>query len=696
MGPDEVGPQILAQIRAWLRQGRIRADQLDEYVSRAFPGQYENYEDLVRSVYQAGPEAQADEAAARVGRMGTLGRAGRAALGGIPFADEAIGLVNPDAAQTLREDQAAIREMYGGPAMAMEMAGGMLLPGGVGLGAARGLAARGLGPIASRVLGGAAGGAVGGGVFGLGEGQGAGDRLQRGAVGAGAGAFGGAVLSGGGVAGTRALARGLSSGQPNFLHRAASSLSRLLGGPEILTEAQAAGRARGARILREAVEENDAFNPVRVGRPSTENLFDAASRIDPENAVPADLGGGLAGIAGASRDLAPVRFERPGGPVEAIRDRAFSRGARVGDAIREITGAGERFGPVRAAQELRDRAQEQFYGPLDETFTNMTLDDIPNVRYVLENMDLGGGRTGLDELNKLMKRGDTPPGRLNFRTIQDLRRRLRNDADKARRDGDRNLMEDLNSYVRLLGAGMEDDFGPEFAQADRLWRRGIELEDSYNMGADLANRSLFDIERALKRRSPEDRAAMTAGMLDRLLSRVAERDDGGAAVRQMMRAGGETREKLKLLMGGSEMRVQQLENVLQREAEFQRTMQFVAGGSPTSFRQSAKAAIVGNTDLAPSHQAELYRRVFAILQRSPAATRETAVQLGEALLGNREAADALFRASRGDLSQLDAMLGAGAATQLVEYLTATDGADLTTQVLGILSAPAEDEVPDGS
>lgn len=605
------------QIKSLIDAGRFTgSEEVDLYVRDNIPG-FDSYGDLVY-LAQNGVrrEADPDQSRARVAEMSPVGRFARGAVQGATFgfADEALGMVNPEMGERWSQDINTLRDEYPGAMMAAEMAGGVALPGfGAGKGAGW-LMGRGFGPAAARLAAGAAAGAGSGALTGVGEGEGALGRTIGGVAGGVAGGLLGTVLGAASGVGGRLTGR--------FFPRAVEATGGIEGS--------------AGRMFRRGLSEAGV---------SPDNLRAPVEAIG-EQAVPADLSPTLGRQLFAARSLAP-EMDLPGGPMQTLVERNAGRGARIAD---DLDAAATRSGAFPYTQSraldvsdlLKQRAQEAYYRPLDESFGNMSPDQIPNV---IEWMERGGPR-----MTELFD--DVTAGPMRFMQFQDFRNALRDEADVLRIEGRRTKADALDAQVESLTAAMTQDFGDDVVRADALWSQALRTSKLYDEGMKLGSKSGLDMEIALRRMDwdnmdPDARASLLAGAVDKIRSKLTQRETGGGTATGLMRMGEDTERQLRALVRDDEEAFQMLRDALNRELQYESTLYWAGGNSLTSMREADKAAMRSDISAVPLTVLEGIRKFAHWAARNPDVDRRTALQLGKALVGDEEVIQNILARSQG-------------------------------------------------
>lgn len=645
MNPDDItqkqAQEILDEIRTTLREMGGGLEMAESFIQENFPA-FPDYRSFVRYAQTGLMPGQEDPDAkmARRSEISSLGAFGRGMVQGGTFglADEAIGLVSPEAAQRWRDDINLLRETDKGAMFAAELAGGMLMPA-VGAGAGAAKLAQHVPGVAARLMAGTVAGAAGGAMTGFGEAEGGvRERLPE-------------TLGGG-------LFGGLLGGLTGGLGYGLGFAGRRLGGGRA---AAAPAEARAGRILQDELR--------GMGK-KVEDLPDAMAAIGPD-ALPADVSPSLARKVFSARSVSPD-LDVVGGPYEQMVRRHFGRSERIAsDLDRIAANPSTRGRATDVAQALQDEAQVNFYRPLDQQFGQVTPDRIPNVIRWLQ--ETPGGQKYFDDVTR-------ERGPITFKTIQDLRNRVRDEIEALRVQGKRNLAdimerEDLATLTQAMGA----DFGEDVVRGDALWARASATLEGYEAGLRAGAKSGLDFGEELRRQgfdsmSPEKKEAFMAGALDKLRSQVTQVETGGATAGKLTKAGEDTIEKLRLLFDGDEAKVDDVLEALRRERIYENTYGLSGGeGSTTALRLEDAAAIKGPQVTLPLTPVEGQRKFAYWLAHNPNIDRQTATLLGRALLGDVELATRLVN---------EAALGRSATGTMFNALVQTGVNDIIRDYVG--------------
>lgn len=637
----------LDQIRRTLREGGAGLAEAEQYATERL-----GFPDYRTFVYYAQngvmPDKDPDQARADVGRMGAMGRFGAAVAGGIPFSDELVGLFSEGAGDRMNARREVLREDYPGASFAAEMIPGFAIPVGGAAAASGRLAQAGVRPLLATAGGAAAGGALEGALYGAGEGEGLRERARNalgGAVmgGVAGGLFGGA-LGVGGAAGRRVL-RGVS---------------------ERAGERQ--GRNFAGRWFQRWFDENPEINP---------DVIDARlEELGPEaivaDAAPVPGGRGIY----AARTLAGGQLDMPGGPSQRLAGRHLERGDRIANDLMFATDA--RGIPVEgkvdeAVDALRARAQNEYYGPVDEEFGAFALDEVP------ELLDLFRQDPGLAEAAQRVMGDVNRP--LRFSDFQQLRNAMR--ARLQRMEGDPQAAigarEQLGRRIDALTNAMHESFGDRVAQADRLWAQGSSMLEAYEAGLKLgSSNSPLRLQRAMARDfanlSPENRMATLAGVVDRLGQKIIDSPTGGSAGSKIVNEARAMREFLTEVLG--EEGYQGLESAIQREQAFQTTHNYGGLNSLTAMRGEDVASMRESISRPGVNRWEWMRKIGEFFTDTADLERAKGRAIGEALMAGdtgpvRELLDrgGRFGPRIGSSSgEIEAMLAAGLQSPINQWL----------------------------
>lgn len=600
----ELAKQYWEQIKVWLGEGKLSREEADLYVKDNIPS-FDRLDDLVyMATHGVRREDDPDQQRARVAEMSPLGMFARGAAQGASFgfADELLGMVNPELGERWSQDIETLREMAPGAMMMSEMAGGMALPGlGAGKGAAW-LMGKGFGPAAARLAAGAGAGMLSGAATGIGEGEGLYGRTVGG-------------IGGGAAGGLFGTALGVASG-----------IGGRLAGRFFPSLAEASGGVEGAagRMFRKGLDEG------HVEARTAAELAEATARIG-DDAVPADLSPSLGRQLYAARSLAP-ELDAPGGPMQQLLSRNAGRGRRIADDLdRAASNPQTAMRSFDTVDALKSRAQTEFYGPLDEAFGEMSPGDAPNIIGWFQNQ-----RQGMTELFD-----NTTAGPMRFKQFQDFRNALRDEADVLRLEGRRTRAEFLDAQVDEFTAAMRADFGDEVAAADAIWSQALRSSKLYEEGLKLGSKSGLDLEIALRQMDwenmePELKEHLLAGAIDRIRSKLTQRETGGGTATGMMRMGEDTEQQLRRLVGDNEEAMDMLREALDREVTYEQTLNLVGGNSMTAGRTEDIRNMRTDISAVPLTVLEGVRKFAHWAARNPDVDRRTAIQLGKALVGDEE------------------------------------------------------------
>jgi len=679
MNPEitqEQAQEYLSQIRGWLRREGLGLEDANAYVQEqlGFPD-YRTFVFFAQNGMTPDQYRETEEGArAEVANMSPLRRFGESMLGGIPFSDEIAGLrmpmgAGPGAAQRqaqavmqgqegampsydegmrnrIRARREVLREDYPGASLAAEMIPSMpLMLTGAGMGARFG-ATRGMNPMATAALGGGAAGAVDGAVFGFSEGEGLGNRL---ALGAGGGLFGGAAGMAFGV-GSR-----VGGGLFRRAHRYFSESAR-----------SREGRKQAGRYLRRWLSED-----AQVG---TDDIAERLNVLGPE-AVVADAAPVPGGRAiHAARTLSGGALDAPGSTAQRLAGRATERGDRLVNDLRQISDA--QGLPVNGKVDewvaaLRNRAQDEFYGPLDEAFGEFRLDEGAPAIWNLFRQDpalMGAAQEIIGGVQRPLR----------FSDIQYLRNAMREALGRMERSAEAPLgaKESLQRRIAALTEAMGEDFGDDVARADELWAQQSALTNAYEAGLKLGgNNSPLTLQRALANdfanARPQEQMAVLAGAIDRLSQKLIDSPTGGSAGSKMVNEARAMQEWLRTILGEGGM--EQLQAVIQREQAFQSTHNYAGLNSLTSMRSQDLENMKEVLSRPGVNRWEWMRKVGEWFTNLNDVNRFKAREIGEALMaGDTAPLEALIRpGARGPLpgsGELEGVVAAGLASPLNRFL----------------------------
>jgi len=295
------------------------------------------------------------------------------------FADELIGALDPEKGEAFRERTEALKETSPKTAGAVQIAGGLLLPGAGAAGASRAAASRGAGAVLSGAVGGATAGAITGGIIGAGEAEGG--LLERAKAGAKTGAIGGLLGAPLGAVGKSLLTAGrrLGGSRPG---RIISALK------------EGSGIDRGIQELR---ERGDA-----VVERVREQFFKPLDRAFPEVKDPQILGfikrmlrndDAKAAITTTSRRVAKGERFPSFSDLQKIQSRLRSKGLRdeadelrqlMEEGIQGFRGANQAFREAKQVGESFDTGRKLFRKDAgDINFELKKLSDNPGAQEAL-------------------------------------------------------------------------------------------------------------------------------------------------------------------------------------------------------------------------------------------------------------------------------------------------------------------------
>jgi hypothetical protein len=346
MGEAQQGPQVIATTRDGGRVMRSAEGSL----SFTSPGFSTNDPDRIAQIMEGAQPVelmQGDIDRERIAQNPVAARA-QEVLRGVPFvgsyADEAVGMVSPDAAQNMRATSEAMQRQNPGQTAGLNIGGAIAGSIPMALAAAPSLAGRVASTAGGRALQGlgfgAAVGAAEGGIYGAGEGQGD-ERLSNTATGAGIGA------AAGGVVGAAA---------PYVAQGVGAMLGRLRNSDVATIASQLGISRRAAVVVRDALQSGDM------------NAAEAALQRAGPDAMLADAGM-------PARQLLDAAAASGGGAGAvargAIQQRTQDATAKITTALDNVLGqpAGEReiIDAIRTgSQPQRSAAYDAAYAtPID-------------------------------------------------------------------------------------------------------------------------------------------------------------------------------------------------------------------------------------------------------------------------------------------------------------------------------------------
>lgn len=605
------------------------------------------------------------------------------ALQGVPFvgsySDEAVGMLDPQAAEAMRQSVEAVRERRPGQAAALEVAGALAATPALvaATPAAAGGFVGGATSLGGQMLRGGAVGVGAGAIEGAVSGFGRGEEGTRGTEAARGAALGAALGGGAGVA-IPAVSAGIRSAFENIKGRSVGQIAKTLG---ISTDA--------AKVVRTALENDDlAAASVALERAgSSSMLADAGPATQRLLDVSVTSGGAAPRTAG-----------------EAITNRAEEAGARMNVVMDDILGAPEGVGTTQrgirqGTQEARNRAYRVAYAqPINYAsgrgrFLENILGRVPQsaVNRANELMRL----EGVQSAQVMARVGED--GNVVFQTMPDVRqldyitRALGDVAEQQNAAGKLGGTTQLGRATQNLQRQIRDVLKrevPEYGEALDVASDAISRSRAVEVGADVLKPGTTReaVSDALKGASKAERDAAKAGLrsaIDDTLARVnAVASDPNVEIREFQKLANNLRsrsmrDKMTLLLGKDD--AARLYDELDEAVVSLELRAAVARNSATQQRQAISGAVEDITSpgalstLMAGEPLNATKRVSQVVTGTTPEAR-TLRQMGiydeiaEALVGLRgqQAKDALKlveRAMAGDaLNQTQARIIAKALT----------------------------------
>lgn len=343
----------------------------------------------------------------------------------------------------------------------------------------------------------------------------------------------------------------------------------------------------------------------RAGAAITRNLTQGRQELDLPNRTPQELADAVRSAPPGSRQMvvdedAPLftimreafnsnpATKAPGGPLQALTQRAAGAGRRLATTLRRGSGLVEGPGPEvwesTAKQAWRASDLEPFESALraagkDETFGSMKLGAIRKAWDGVENSELA-----IDHYIKLG--GDM--GRLpqmKWKNAWQTLREIEKDLKKAYRAGNLNEIDDLKGMREDWLALLDDSF-EGFSPIRQTYRAIISRRDAYDNGALSAGttKSLRWIRESLDGLTPANREAFQEGFTDTWERNMRQSGSGGRAVREMAEGVDDTYtlDKVRYVFGKDHPVVGQMKDALERDFQQAQSYRAAIGNSSTA------------------------------------------------------------------------------------------------------------------
>ena len=424
-------------------------------------------------------------------------------------------------------------------------------------------------PSLMRGAGTAAGiGAAEGFVGGVGRGEGASDRLSRGAIEGGLGAAtaglappliaGGARVFGGGrspdTKAVDALSRAIPEEQmPRIQAEVEGRIARGETGaqmPETLTDIAGGAAQRELRGARGRSPEVSAeVDPMMRGRVETQ-----APRIERE------IETGLGIRADESAELQDLVARQQREAADAYDNLRQQYQAVPVTGMRALFNSPAfRRNYDRVIQTMQNRAAA---GQIDDS--------------VLRQLE---GKMSYDEFMEAIRRGDQVEVPFDF--LERMKRRISSEAQVAKRSGDTETAGELGDLARSF-TDQIDQLVPEYRQARNLFAGQAEVSDALEEGGKFLRQTPASVQSVLEKMTESEKRAYLTGAVGSLRNLIENTRDRADLVQKLVGTPA-NRKRIATLMGGEDSPAfRAFEDALRREARFVESRNVVTGGSQTA------------------------------------------------------------------------------------------------------------------
>jgi hypothetical protein len=367
-------------------------------------------------------------------------------------------------------------------------------------------------------------------------------------------------------------------------------------------------------------------------------------------AMAADLGPNTQHLAGALASL-------PGEPQAIVRSAMASRAAASGDRlagdVAQTLGTGT---PVGALTDSIIAQQKAAADPLYASVRQQLVEMTPDLHFIQTTPTGSAAFAAAAKTMQDQGRGGTG---MTVDFLDKVKQELDDVASSNYAQGKKNAGNNARDMARSLTAVVDAQV-PQYAQARDAFAGPAKVIDAVKMGQEVfkSATSPEDLQSAMQGMSTSEKDGLLAGAQGAVQEMIGNARTDAQGVKQAFQSSN-AKQKLGILLGPDA--AGQISDALDREAQFARTNQLVAGNSETAARQAAQKMV--NPDLAgvpktplPTWQALLFaglEKARGALTSTYRATQNKALanMLTQGPLGADQLA-AVARASKGATSRV--------------------------------------------
>jgi hypothetical protein len=499
------------------------------------------------------------------------------------FADDLVGMVNPAAGQEMKLRDELFGQQHPVADAAAGFAGGMVLPGAMGVRAFK---------AGSGIMGATRTGAAIGGISGGLAGIGAGETVEQRAAGAAMGAAGGMAFG----AAVPFVAGGIGA--------AFSPTQRAQ--RRLMSAVEGSGGAQALEGRVADFELADRGNEVMLGdlsnRMRNELDFTANANVDE--------------FTQTATQLAERQRNAQG---RLLNDTRTLAGDPVADELQQ------------GLEAARRAWADQAYGALRSKYESIGTDvaQNPEIASALEQLfdqpKVRSAWKAAQEAGLIGKEADM--GFPSFQQLQDVKEALDDAANAAFAARRGNLGTRLASARDLLVEKMSELI-PEYRPVQAGYAKFKSLERALESGVEAWGMDdTRTLQRVVSEMAPEELKLFREGMASELISRLRSTDKNRGEAERLLNASDAMTDKLKVLFG-DEQTFQRFMRRVEAEAEMGKSRR-VVGGSATARRQAAEGFDPLDVATLPMNPVGMFGKLMQALPGTMA--RKTAAELGPVL-----------------------------------------------------------------